>query len=92
MRAVQPCGPDGSRASKIWGSEHDHGFVLFIFATTGFHIARSGIFLDPNIRVIRGPYCTEKFPGGATPPGPSLATSLPLQCLEISGLSLTCVH
>ena len=35
--------------TKIWGSGHDHGFVLFLF----------GDFLDPNIRVIRGPYCTQ---------------------------------
>ena len=27
-----------SRVTKIWGSGHDHGFVLFLFATTGFHI------------------------------------------------------
>ena len=37
-----------SRVTKIWGSEHDHGFVLFLFATTGFHIARSGIFWTPT--------------------------------------------
>ena len=37
-----------SRITKIWGSGHDHGFVLFLFATTGFHIARSGIFWTPT--------------------------------------------
>ena len=37
-----------SRVTKIWGFEHDHGFVLFLFATTGFHIARSGIFWTPT--------------------------------------------
>ena len=37
-----------SRVTKIWGSEYDHGFVLFLFATTGFHIARSGIFWTPT--------------------------------------------
>ena len=46
-----------SHVTDIWGSGHDHGFVLFLFTTTGFHIAWSGIFY-PNIRVIRGPYCT----------------------------------
>ena len=45
-----------SRVTKIWGSGHDHGFVLFLFATTGFHIARSGILWTPNIHVIRGLY------------------------------------
>ena len=33
-----------SRVTKIWGSGHDHGFVLFLFTTMGFHVARSGIF------------------------------------------------
>ena len=37
-----------SCVTKIWGSGHDHGFVLFLFATTGFHIARSGIFWTPT--------------------------------------------
>ena len=37
-----------SRVTKIWGLEHDHEFVLFLFATTGFHIARSGIFWTPT--------------------------------------------
>ena len=37
-----------SRVTKICGSEHDHGFVLFLFATTGFHIARLGIFWTPT--------------------------------------------
>ena len=36
------------RVTKIWDSEHDHGFVLFLFATTSFHIARSGIFWTPT--------------------------------------------
>ena len=49
MRAVWPCGADGSRASLKFGVQgHDHGFVLFLFATTGFHIARSGIFWTPT--------------------------------------------
>ena len=37
-----------SRVTKIWGLEYDHGFVLFLFATMGFHIARSGIFFIPT--------------------------------------------
>ena len=37
-----------SRVTKILGLEYDHGFVLFLFATTGFHIARSGIFWTPT--------------------------------------------
>ena len=50
LKPIAGCGlfshvdPTGWRVTKIWGSEHDHGFVLFLFATTGFHIARSGIF------------------------------------------------
>ena len=35
-----------SRVTKIWGSEHDHGFVLLLFATTGFHIAWSGLIKE----------------------------------------------
>ena len=46
-------GPEGSRASLKFGVQsmipgHDHGFVLFLFVTTGFHIARSGIFWTPT--------------------------------------------
>ena len=37
-----------SCVTKIWGLSHDHGFVLFLFATMGFHIARSGIFWTPT--------------------------------------------
>ena len=37
-----------SRVTKIWGSGHDHGLLLFLFTTTGFHIARSGIFWTPT--------------------------------------------
>ena len=37
-----------SCATKIWGLSHDHGFVLFLFATMGFHIARPGIFWTPT--------------------------------------------
>ena len=40
-----------SRVTKIWGSGHDHGFVLFLFATTGFHIARSGRFWTPTFEL-----------------------------------------
>ena len=49
----------GSCVTKILGLSRDHRFVLFLFTTTGFHIAQSGIFWTPNIRVIRGLYCTK---------------------------------
>ena len=38
-----------SCVTKIWGLSHDHGFVLFLFATMGFHIARSGIFWPQHL-------------------------------------------
>ena len=47
-----------SCVAKIWGSGHDHGFVLFLLRYHGFPYSTIGDFLDPNIRVIRGPYCT----------------------------------
>ena len=34
--------------TKIWGLGRDHKFVLFLFATMGFHIARSVIFWTPT--------------------------------------------
>ena len=37
-----------SHVTDIWGSGHDHGFVLFLFTTTGFHKAWSGIFLPQH--------------------------------------------
>ena len=54
LRPVAGCGlfwqwdwPE-SCVTKIWGLSHYHGFVLFLFATMGFHIARSGIFWTPT--------------------------------------------
>ena len=37
-----------SCVTKLWGLSHDHGFVLFLFVTMGFHIARSWIFWTPT--------------------------------------------
>ena len=81
-----------SCVTKIWGSEHDHGFVLFLFATTGFYIARSGNFLDPNIRVIRGPYCKlcVQCPWSQVPAVP---TCNPLEVLNMNlGMAYSTTH
>ena len=37
----------GSCVTQIWGLGCDHRFMLFLFATMGFHIAWSGIFWTP---------------------------------------------
>ena len=46
-----------SGVTKIWGSGHDHGFMLISFRYHGFPYSTVGDFLDPTIRVIRGSYC-----------------------------------
>ena len=52
LRPVAGCGLFGNvdlmGVTKIWGSSRDHRFMLFFFATMGFHIARSGIFFTPT--------------------------------------------
>ena len=42
--------------TKIWGSRSNHRFLLF-FSLPQFPYSAIGDFLDPNIRVLRGPYC-----------------------------------
>ena len=48
MRAVLTWDWPESCVTKIWGLSHDHGFVLFLFATMGFHLARLRIFWTPT--------------------------------------------
>ena len=48
-----------SCVTKIWGLSHDHGFVLFRYH--GFPYSMIGDFLDPNICVIWGHYCSTEI-------------------------------
>ena len=51
LRPITECGlfwHVESYVTKISGSSHDHGFVLFLFATMGFHTTWSGIFWTPT--------------------------------------------
>ena len=55
MRAVQPCGPDGSRRSLKFGVKAWSRIRVISFRYHGFPYSTVGDFLDPNIHVIRGP-------------------------------------
>ena len=59
MRAVQPGEPDGSRASLKFGVQSMFTDSCYFFSLPRVSTGTVGDFLDPNIRVIRGPYCTE---------------------------------
>ena len=62
MRAVLPCGgADRSRASLKFGVQGMSTDSCYFFSLPRVSIYSTvGDFLDPNIRVIRGPYCTNK--------------------------------
>ena len=55
-----------SCVTKIWGSGAWSRIRVISFRYHGFPYSTIGDFLDPNIRVIRGPYCTRKSPFKAT--------------------------
>ena len=48
-----------SCVTKIWGSGAWSRIRVISFRYHGFPYSTIGDFLDPNIRVIRGPYCTK---------------------------------